>query len=132
MLVTLIFIWFTNVANSRKVPVHVILVLKFQETEQFRFKFNTCTPCSLAHFQPMFDFFTPWKHQKTAVLWCFKRVKKWNIGWKWVKHADNQNEIHCSLLLFQLSFSGTFNKKVFIRTYSKPRQTWKIKFFPNS
>ena len=45
-------------------------------------------PSSLTHFQPMFNFYTLWKHQKTRSFWCFQGVQKWNIGWKWVKYAS--------------------------------------------
>ena len=45
-------------------------------------------PSSLTHFQPMFNFYTLWKHQKTRGFWCFQGVQKWNIGWKWVKYAS--------------------------------------------
>ena len=31
----------------------------------------------LTHFQPMFLFYTPWKHQETG---------NWKIGWKWVNN----------------------------------------------
>ena len=39
---------------------------------------------SLIHFQHMLYFYTPWKHQKPEVFWCFQGVEKRNIGWKWV------------------------------------------------
>ena len=28
----------------------------------------------LTHFQPIFHFYTPWKHQKTSGFWCFQGV----------------------------------------------------------
>ena len=38
----------------------------------------------LTHFQPVFRFYTPWKHEKTGGFLMFSSGIKINIGWKWV------------------------------------------------
>ena len=37
----------------------------------------------LTQFQPMFNFYSPSKHQEISTY--IQAVYKWNIGWKWVK-----------------------------------------------
>ena len=49
-------------------------------------------------FWPMFQFYTPWKHQKTytrkpLVFWCFQGVINGNIGQKWVN--KNLHNVLC-------------------------------------
>ena len=44
-----------------------------------------CKISLLTHFQPMFHFYTPWKHQKiSGFLMLSGGVVYRNIGWKWV------------------------------------------------
>ena len=45
----------------------------------------TTSALCLTHFQPMFHFYTSWKHQKTYCFLMFPGGIEWNIGWKWDK-----------------------------------------------
>lgn len=45
----------------------------------------------LTQFQPMFNFYSPSKHQEIST--CIQAVYKWNIGSKWVKFFFNDWQI---------------------------------------
>ena len=35
----------------------------------------------LTHFMSLVSFYTPWKHQKTRVFWCFREVQNRPVTW---------------------------------------------------
>ena len=74
-------------------------------------KHQTKTSGMLTHFQPMFHFYTPWKHQKTYGFHMFLWSMEMDISWKKVNGKLQFLCKQCILLLFGPIFKIP-NKKI--------------------
>ena len=66
-----------------------------------------------SHFMPLVSFYTPWKHQKASVFWCFQGVYKDNNGMEWVNPGSHltvfeQTELFESPLNMQSAIKRLF------------------------
>ena len=68
----------------------------------------------LSRFRPMkrASFHTSWKCHETSGFLMFSGVKKWNIGWKWVKFEYVIVRSHCSVSFLGKLFHWTWNASV--------------------
>ena len=65
---------------------------------------------SLTHFNPMFHFYTPWKHHK-SFFWRFDGVLKWSIGLKWVNLVYVAREKSQYLLYYNIMWNTHFQEQ---------------------
>ena len=75
-----------------------------------RFRTFTKIKTELTHFSSMSHFYTPWKRQKTLVLWRFQGLQKCGIELKWVNVCNKWVRLYypikcCFFLLFVLPSS---------------------------